>query len=474
MNRIDIRLEGERIDLPPGLSVTLERFNPLFSYDTVQGNKVNPFSLPLSDTNNRFFNWYYQLQSSYPDRVLKCQKYADGVLIEQGFVQLENVSTSGYSVFYTQNLGEIFRDHQNTTLNLLNLGSEPLPAAFSLAGNERYVLPVIENPGWYAQTVVPGFTGRVNDVSAGTYLPDTPKVPMMFLHFILRQCAALMNFTIEGEFMEHPAMKRLLIYNTYALDSETVIAYASHLPEITFPELLKELRKLFNLYLAFDVQNRVLTIRFCEDLMQQPTRLNWTEKAEDVHTKAPNLANRLELDWERDGNDALMKTPPADFDKYQTPQPAGGLLYAIKSRWSSLDLNLETGLARTSQAGITDVNNQGSNHFSPRLLFWNGVAGGLPRATNQYSQYRLAWHGPNNLIERFWKRTEAWRGNTHQITKRLNLTATDLAKIDFHLSKGNWMKIHIRGVDYFIESVRVNLPLTGMAELKLWAAGIYY
>ena len=187
---------------------------------------------------------------------------------------------------------------------------------------------------------------------------------MLFLRFVLSKIAELCDFTFTGDFFSHPDLARLIVYNTFSLDDAGELTYANHLPELTIPDLLKELRSLFNLYLDFDVSRRILRMDFTEDIMARPTLINWTAKASPVHKRTLVLNSRLELDWALDSGDELMKVIPEDFQKFQSSN--SGDLYTIKSKFSSLITDETTGLAGTLQAGITPYFNQLNQKFAPR------------------------------------------------------------------------------------------------------------
>ncbi|WP_428657611.1 hypothetical protein [Runella sp.] len=469
MGSFQIRLEGQAIDLLPGKTVTLNRFNPLLDFDVVQGARVLDFVVPFSPKNNKFFNWYYKPQASFPTEDLYCEQYADGELIERGYITLREVAADGYKVMYTQNLGEIFGDFQKVLLSDIDFGSEAKPIAFTAASNyltDAYCLPKIQNAAFYGTASPIGFGGYMNDYDAGAYTAASPLVPMMYLRWLFGKIEQLCNFTIKGEFVDDVIMQRLIIYNTFAVEpADTVIHYRNHLPNITIPELLKELRKLFNLGLFFDVRSRTLTMRYADELLQQPTVLNWSKKFGVIAARSPEMATRLELDWEVDTTDGRMKVRPNDYEKYNTP--GNELLFPVKTRFSTTDVT-ETGLPIVEQPGITTVNNQRNNTFAPRLLLWHGMVGGIPFASNYYSTTRLAWHGTNNLADARWKQFETFRGRTSRRVLPGNLTATDIALIDMHQRAGETMTIHVQGRDYLIGNQRINLPLQGPTELEMW------
>ncbi|MDF7817346.1 hypothetical protein P1X15_07065 [Runella sp. MFBS21] len=469
MGSFQIRIEGQAIDLKPDRTITLNRYNPIFDFDVIQGSKVLDFVVPFSPKNNKFFNWYYKPQAAFPTEDLYCEQYADGELIERGYITLREVGNDGYKVMYSQNLGEIFGDYQKVLLPQIDFGTAPVPGGFTAAANhltDAYCLPTVQNPGFYGTAPPVGFTGYMNEYTSGAYTVTAPKVPMVYLRWLLEQIEDLCNFTITGQFIDDLTMKRLVLYNTFAVEpTDTVIEFRNHLPELTIPDLLKELRKLFNLALFFDVRSRTLTMHYVDNLLQQATTLNWSQKFGEVAARSPELATRLELDWEVDSNDGRMKVKPLDYEKYNTDGTE--LLFPVKTRFSTTDVT-ETGLPLVEQPGITTVNNQRNAKFGPRLLLWHGMVGGIPFASNYYGTTRLAWHGTNNLVDAHWRQFETFRGRTSRRILAGNLTATDIAKIDMHQRAGETMCVHIQGRDYIIGNQRINLPLKGATELELW------
>ena len=468
MSSFQIRLEGQAIDLQPNKTITLNRFNPVLDFDVIQGARVLDFVVPFSPKNNKFFNWYYKPQAAFPTEDLYCEQYADGELIERGYITLREVAADGYKVMYTQNLGEVFGDYQKVLLSDIDFGSVAKPVTFTAAANhltDAYCLPMVQNAGYYGTAPPVGFGGYMNEYTSG-YTASTPKVPMMYLRWLLERIEDICNFTIKGEFVDDVIMQRLVLYNTFAVEpADTVIQYRNHLPAITIPDLLKELRKLFNLGLFFDVRTRTLTMRYADALLQQPTVLNWSKKFGVIAARSPEMATRLELDWEVDSGDGRMKVRPADYEKYNTP--GSELLFPVKTSFSTTDVTV-TGLPIVEQPGITTINNQRNNKFAPRLLFWHGMVGGIPFASNYYSTTRLAWHGTNNLVDHYWKQFETFRGRTSRRVLPGNLTATDIALIDMHQRAGQTMTVHVQGRDYLIGNQRINLPLAGPTELEMW------
>ena len=204
-----------------------------------------------------------------------------------------------------------------------------------------------------------------------------------------------------------------------------------------------------------------------EERMKQATVIDLTGKVLPTRNRRPERAKRLEFDWELDGGDNMLKVVPADFLKYQS-DGADENFFTVKTKFSTRLKDDVSGLAICEQVGISDEFNQQGGSFSPKLLLWNGVIGGVPVATNEFGNYRLALHGQYNLINSNWKYFEDWRKRTAARTVYTRLNAMDLAKLDYHVHGGDNSAVHIHGRDYYVDNIRVNLPINDYATLELW------
>ena len=464
MNNFWLKIDGVVVDAAAGQSVTLERYNPFFDFDVIRGAKVLDFSVPFSATTDKLFGYYRFHQSRLTSKKYYCEKYAEGILFEKGFIELAGADEKGYKLLFTQNLGEFFGDLQAVKMNLINFGSEPLNAKPSYDyATEAVAYPHIKNTSFYGVNIRAGFDGILNDVANG----ESPKVPMVGYPFLFRKIAELCNVGFEGEFFESEWFQRGIIDNTFEVENG-VVRYQDHLPEMTIPEFLKELGKLLNMGLYIDTINRVVRYRFRDVVLDLDTEINYTTKVMPSHARTPERASRLELDWELDAGDNLMKVVPADFLKYQSAGSDEHTFFVVKSRISTRLKDAASDLAIAEQVGISERFSQKSNRFSAKMLLWNGIVNGKPTATNEFGGLRLAWHGVNNLKDKLFKNYEQFRANTAMRPTSIRLNAADMAKLDFHQNAGENSFGHINGKNYVFESIRLNLPIVANASVVAW------
>lgn len=471
-----IKIDGVWADLSPGQTVKLMRWNSLFDFETVRGSLVNDFTLPFSPINDKLFGWFREPGMKYPNKQYYCEKIADGYVIERGFIELVDCTETEYVVIFTQNLSEIFGEYQNVLLNKLPLGGVSLVGTPTMAANhltDVLCWPTVANSAFYGTNVQAGWNGKMNEWVTSATLSDHARVPMLFLRWVFERIGVLCDFRFEGDFFDSEVFKRAVVYNCFSLDDATTITYANHLPEMTIPELIKELRKLFNLAIYFNVNSRTMFAYFGNEILTRPTVLNWTKKIVPSASRTPERLNRIKLDWELDQGDTVMKRVPlpAGFDFYQTSETQRGFVFEIVSKISTVAV--VAGVATVEQIGATPRFNQGGAKFAPRIALWNGVVGGVPTISNvcadtNFGNWNIAWSGANNLKDKCYSNYEVFRKSTSSKVVLADLTALDLHQIDWHNNVHAHHSVFVKGKEYFVASVETLLPLNGRTQVVLW------
>lgn len=456
---LDIRIDGQQADLTPGTQLTLERFNSMFDFTTVPGTKVMDFSLPDTPTNRRIFGHPGHAQAPSPRRRWGCEKYLSTNLIETGYVKLKEISTS-YSLYFTQNLGQIFGDYQDRLLSeITELGTSPAPAP-GATGLPFGFMP-IANPSFYGNAAPAGWNGIVND--PGTSFGQ--QVPYFFVESVLKRFGELTGWTFAGEFWESSFLKKLQFYNLTAIDGASSVVWSNHLPDLTAGRLLIELRNLFNLYLDFDVRRKICRIDLADSVLAADRVLDWTLMAGPGGVKSPDTNSRLELGYDLDSNDAELKPVPPGMDVYrtaETPLTEGATLLPIRSKFSTLVQS--AGRYVTDQVGYSSINKDSKPVSCFRLLVSTENRGGVPLVVNGVGVRELTWPGENGLVNRFWQGYERFRADTMLVRKNVLLRPADLATFSFR------NKVHISGVNYLVGLLKANLGNEGpvMCEVELW------
>lgn len=464
---IEIRINNEVVDQAIDQKASFERLNPYLTYEASAffTDSANIPTLPDTPINRGIFGYVDipALGSDVPR--FSFQQYINGYLVFEGLALLTDFAPKkGYTLRVVQPVGEFFGQYQTQKLTDIDFGTVSLPTPLPAMGviqdgsQNAVCFPTVLNQDFYGDKGASiSYTNRVNDYASGAYTTAGPRVPMVFLKYLLRRIAQLASVTVRGAFMDDADTNALVLYNIRALDGATTVTLSRHLPEMTVVELLVELRKYLNLSFTFDTLNKTLTIGYTDTIFTQPTLVDWSEKLVLGARKILERNRRLQLSMELDTNDALAKDRPTSLADYLTAAFADDLAIAkLTTKFSTLVVDSATGLANARQLGATSQFAQLDKKSTPRLLFWQGVQSGFPRAlpTNLAGTKSLYWNGSTGLINWTWAKTEAFRRQIHYLDCKLLLSEADLATLD--MTK----KVHINGVNYLPVRLSNSYPLT--------------
>ncbi len=465
---LQIRLNGTQLELAPKSKLSMELINPHFMYDSIPQNVIKAPVFPASPRNREVMGWFEEPQSGGSVRNFLFEALYNGELIREGYYYLkEGHEQKGYTGDFDDKMTRFFGDYQELSLREIDFGTLPIAATptYNDLGMLAYCRPTIINPDFYGTNGgVLDYTGKMNDYFAGGYIVNTPKVPMFFVAYIIKKIAQITGTTISGNFFTHNTWNKLILYNTYELGSAaTDIKISSHLPDMKLTTFFLELRKLPNLKFSFSTVERKMNIDFWEDDLLLPAITDWSSKTVHGETKRPETAPRIQLGYELDGGDGLMKDKPTIMQDYVSPSFANSVydnIVALKSKFSTTLVDDATNLPIVKQVGISDYFAQSSNKFAPRLLFWNGFDT-YPRALPKLNNIELYWNGANGLRAKCWSNTEALRAEQFYLAKQFVLNERDLATLDFS------RKYHVNGMNYFIGSLSTELPMKGAVSCLL-------
>ncbi len=461
----EVRIDGQTVDLSPNARVGIEWTNPHFLWDSLSVRKMTIPTLGYTKRNSIILEHYeLPLLGGYPQ--YRLEYYYGGQLLQEGFFILTEASEKGYTGVFTDKLGLFFGDYSGQKLNELDFGSLALPDPLIPVVTDTinaYCFPTVGNPDYYGTNgAVLSYTGKVNEYITGAFTAG-PRVPMPFLGYFLRKLAELTDTTIDGSLLTHATYQHAILYNTRALDGASAVRLSQHLPEMGIEEYLIELRKMLGLTFDIDVVRKKLTIGFLEDMMAMPTQLDWSRKAVAGETKRTELNRRLELGYDLDSGDQLMKDKPALLANYMTPNPwsVSTGIAKLNSKVSTVLVDELTGTITTRQVGQTEQFNQLTQRSTARLAFWVGMDGGIPKASNILNENALYWNGSTGLAAKRFARLEAMRKDVFYLEKDFILTETDLASFDFS------QKVHVNGTDYYVLNLVATLPVTSPVKALL-------
>lgn len=453
-----IKINGQLVDINTQLPTTIDLINPHLLYDIIPESTIKLPDMPYSPRNQRVFGYWDEPTAGGAVPEYLFEYVFGGELIREGVFALKEASQkNGYIGDTKEEFAKFFGDYQDKLLTeITEFGSLPFSTA-SITYDDAYCLPTIVNTTFYADKGPSiGYSGKVNDYAGGQYI-GSPLVPMFFVKWVIQKIAQITNTTITGDFLEHPAYSKLILFNLRAIDGATTVMVNQHLPELTVEQFFLELRKLSNLKFNFNPVQKSLEINFWEDDLQQPAVVDWSDKGLIGEIKVPEPNTRIQLGYKLDSADALTKDKPVELSDYITPEYSGQMYSGIAkviSEFSTTLVNSETGLAEVRQEGVTEQFAQLTKKVSPKLLFWHGFQDGYPKALPSWGNYTLYWNGPTGLKVNHWSELEQMRANQFYLKKELILNEVDLAKLDF--SK----KVYLNGVEYLIAQLSGEMPIT--------------
>ncbi|MDF7817924.1 hypothetical protein P1X15_09970 [Runella sp. MFBS21] len=467
MMTLETRINGYVVDQNRNQKGSFERLNPYLTYeakDFLTDSAKIP-ALPFTPTNRAIFGYIDipNLGSDVPR--FEFEQYLNGHLVQEGTALLTDFSDKGYQLTIVQPVGEFFGDIQKMLLSEIDFGTLPLPtplaAAITHSGQNAVCFPTVVNPDYYGTNGASiSYSGKVNDYGSGAYTTTGPKVPFVFVRYLLSRIATLAGVTIDGSFMTDADCGQLVLYNIRELEGATEVTLRHHLPELTVVDFIVELRKYLNLSLKFNTVQKRLTIDFTDSIFGLPCEVDWSDKLVIGARKVLERSRRLQLSMELDANDTLQKDRPAAVADYLTPSFADDLTIAkLSTKFSTL--LVESGLASARQQGATSQFAQLEKKSSPRLLFWQGMVGGYPAALPTRSGKSLYWNGVDGLVNWAWAKTEAFRRQIHYLDCQLLLTEADLALLDFK------QKVHINGVNYLPVRLSNSYPIAQATSVLL-------
>lgn len=380
--------------------------------------------------------------------------------------------------------------------------------------NSPFVFPTIYNPGFYGSNnkifskFVNWFDGKLGVYPENTYRNPTAYtlVPMMSLHFVIKQLLLSMNYSSEGAFFESQDMKLLYIENMKSIDLQcsiidlpfnvfaTSFQFKDHLPDVSVQEFFDEIKNYFGLSIEYDIVNRKARFDFIEPVLTSTDNEDYSDKVYRISLStsqvkkiqfSPNSEYIPEADKTHEVNlslplDEIVALEP---DNYTT----------LKSKISTLPVQIveasETVIIRPGGSTITEVTavqsgpvriypycnqtgnsplyEQNEQSWSFRLLFYLGKQKDPQDVTIIRSDYKtntlnlILSNDPTSRYSLYLK--------AYKIFLETGVEAeTDVFLTDAEIAAFNWrLKKYIRGIHYLVHQLTPTLPVRKAFKMKM-------
>lgn len=291
---------------------------------------------------------------------------------------------------------------------------ETLMEAGSLYPTSKIQWPTMYNPEHYGD-LNPDFTGWINNYEQGkpwiNYSSGETMtgnrftlVPCFYLLHVITQIFSQAKISVSGRGVNEERFKRILVENNYSIGKEWYdpisdieyisfaarIVASNHLPDMTVSEFMNAYRAKFNFFFYYKPDERILDIKWREDVLTTPVRNNWNDKPHLPHPMDEfPLQSGVRFTSPIDSGDKLAGTLTA-FHNSGIVQQADYLLglgdIVITSAFTHPSMQIIAGDKRPELGASVKVPTKlgsGSgdewlerrNSFAPSLLIYVGDAG---------------------------------------------------------------------------------------------------
>jgi hypothetical protein len=457
---ISFRIDGQELDLDPGVNVQVDYYNGLFEYDRIPAMFTMPLTLPWTKKNMRLLKFPGNLSIRRHTRVpFACQMYLDN-LWRVGKLFILSTNPKGISVNFQSDAGDLGTGFKNDSLRDLDLGTEPfVDGVREVYPASNYALFPVRNASFYgdANEQYVGYVNYYNDgfqANTDIYTKHT-RTPFPYLVYILRKVMAHYGYKLTGSWLEEEEIRRLVIFNTQALDQggsfvntfAAEITYNRHVPDMKVNEFVKAIRATFGLGLIFNSATKTIEVVKLRDVIRSTGYVDWRNKPLKIGEWAPGETTGFTLSFAPDSENEQNKLL-ADDQKYLKvgtgAKPVDTNLGTVRmtQEWDFIVGEGRQWLVPVvDQEGNSDI--FGTNgSFSLSLLSYRGMQpdskGSLyPLGTSGIHNFSgavigtqaLSWSGANGLYELYHRHWLEFLMEADTIDTEISLSLTDLRSL---------------------------------------------
>lgn len=489
---ISFHLNDQPLDLYDNASYAVEGRSPLFAAQAIPGTRVYSFNVPLTKSNRRIFRFAERIgtleppQQVFPDAEL----YLFGTRWRSGTLRLREASTNGYALSFHTDAGDLAARISKQRLTDLDLGTDVLNLTAdpeAIYPDRRYALFPVKNPAFYGE-LNEDYVGYMNYYHQGAFATNTTAnqyniVPFPFLLYVLNQVAQQLGYLgVSGPWTQEEDIRRLVIYNTYALDElfeglntyQSKIDFTNHVPPTEVGKFLVAIKNLFGLAIFVNPRTKYLEFVRLTDVLSDQAFSDLSDRATAQYTLTPNASDGFALGLTPDNGDELYKILPYADQSYRIGNGAEsfetpiGTLFEVKDN----DAEREWAIPQAQQAGNSpaylDENAALAlqNDFGLRLLFYRGLQpdsanNRYPQASPEGNYYKLGYSGFSGLYERCYRPWLDFLSTTQQVETSFRFRAPEVLGLDF---RRKIMRGHVK---YFIRDYKLSITRNGIRPARV-------
>lgn len=341
---LGIKINGEFLDISPGLELELENANPFLQFtDEISGQFSLPFEVDASPKNIRLLNYAGIIQKNNLNISLDAEIYDNGLQVAIGKIKIEkpthNLNRTGdgvISCYFLGGISNFYQDIKDKKLRSIDVGGDRsfdwdgiventngfwshLYAVLNAdPGSYDYAFYPVKNTDW------PGFDYDINVMNcvyldSGTvhmleyFIQGGKKdlnrvVPFPYLKYVMQQALSFVGWRIEGDILNDEDFKKVTMINFQAIDwafikilvgvqliearDPVVFNLQDHLPDVTISEFMIALKNRFGWWYDFDKKSKVITIKQLQDAATGTVK-NFKKYASPVVVKKVNQEEKI-------------------------------------------------------------------------------------------------------------------------------------------------------------------------------------
>lgn len=456
---IAIKINDEYLDLFDNTSVQIEADSPLFGDNYIPGTKVYSHRIRKSRTNQRLLGIPELLANQEKFPVYEnAQYFIKNILWKTGSIKIREANNiDSYSISFHSDAGEAQLKIKDLSIRDLDLGSDPVNL---VQGNiypaQKHVFFPVKNEIFYDEKN-PDYGGYINYyhggqfVNNGTGSSTHTRIAFPFLlHILNKVFQQLGYFGMTGDWVTDPDIRRVVIFNTHALDQlngsntnifQSTVNYADVMPDISVGAFLIRVKQFFGISFIFNPITKYVKIVRLDDVINDLGYIDFTTKSARGFLKSENPTGGFSLKMLADSKDETFETLDPAWLEYKVN--GGGDPLEVQASPLFVVSDADTINARTwtipviKQKGNSPEFELGQdNGFNLRFLMYNGMqadsqSNNFPQGHYMTSGLSLRWDGANGLYERNYKSWLDFRINTTPVERDIRLNIIDIHNFDF-------------------------------------------
>jgi len=450
---VGFELNNSFLLLDPGAVIRIDRLNSILEPGFMPGDVVLSVRFPRVATNQKLFGFAEELSLTNRSNIWKdVNCYLHKILWKRGTLKLRDVQPDYYEMSFHAGNGELQLKLENRTMPGLNLGTEVVNLQTVVVyPTVNHIFFPLKNIDFYSGNNN-DFKGYVNyyhngGFKANTALNEYNRVPFPFLLYVLdRTFVELGYYGIAGSWTTDADIKRVVIYNSYSLDSlngsglnvfSGSVVYNRHVPDIGIGDFIIDVAIFFGIVFVPNEKTGYVDVVRIRDILKDTgfSKVVTSNEASFI----PNEANGYYFVQMVDDGDVTLER-----NNYWTTYQQGNRKEVVETQAGAVNTIFETDVINARDWTVPEVQQPGvstafdlgiDNRAMLRFMIYNGeqndsLFNAYPQGSYATPTMSLRWEGTNGLVATNYTEWMAFKDKTVAVERKLKMTITDFLTLD--------------------------------------------